>query len=252
MMDPADPDWQAFVLRMRENYDDWTGRLVFADWLDERYGDNQFSTLIRTTCEIQTAEPSNFLTPMGFIRDRQPGVHPDADKFATARSALYACAHLFPPYATLLVERPNLLAQWLFKAGFPDRLVMPFYSWLRYGHSLAAIGPIGEVIIVDAPECFIEIGPTCVQFTPMDNDLWKMTDPEHRTVVMSRRDWDADSRPHNEREWIYSDHVVQEQMNRTYWRKWVHRGFSVRQSNAGYCLDKHPGPPDVRTLRRRR
>lgn len=241
-MDPSRPEWKAFVAQMRANYGDITDRVVFADWLQEEYGDNQLSTLIRTTAEIQRIESTNWLTPFGFCNDRLPGIHKDWEIFSTARIALARTtqAHFWPPLLSLMEERPNLAAQWTFFAGFPHLVVVPYDRWTRWdGQQLPRLGPVGRVVIVDAPDCLVEIGPTAVQFTPLDNTLYTSLSKDRRTWTVERRIWNASPLPHNLREERFGNQIVANMMNEI-WGHLVHKGFEVNQDYAEVMLDKHP------------
>lgn len=149
MYNPNEANWVGFANAMRASRTDVTVRLVFCDWLDERYGlGNPLSQFVRESMAYAQEDPTNALGSNGW--DRQD--RPDTRRGQTQARIKSLLRHTWLSWRCCKHLDPHVIAQWRWHMGFPERVVCPWDHWLRHYPTITAVGPVGEVFLCVAPE----------------------------------------------------------------------------------------------------
>lgn len=185
-----DPTYQAFVNGLRSARHQETPYLVFADWLDEQndgYG-HPFAAFIRACCEGRKIWEKD-LGISGFIGIKPPSPFAQWSPWAVWTKAVSGLTLYWRSQEFFSTLSPHHQAGWLWEFGFPKRVYCSTWEWLMYGHQVCAMGPVGEVVLDDAPRLRVTVGMTGVELTwAHENPRWAM--PKTRSVLLDRDDYD--------------------------------------------------------------
>jgi uncharacterized protein (TIGR02996 family) len=225
-LDITSPDYRAFVDKMRASRSDDTDRLVFADWVEEKYPKSGFGPFIRASCALADHTP-HVLTGVGWIPVFYPGMFPGWQPLYDCHCRWKATWRSWHVLDTLA---PEYLQHWVFKRGFPERVVCDWGYWTYYGDTLCSIGPVGEVVLVDRPPLTTWSSNQFVHITPVDLWMAKRIKPLLRERVVPREVWENNRTNHGRT----LEAAAEEFLNHV-WEEGVHvdslridRGFMAR------------------------
>lgn len=158
MLDPNHPEWKAFVASMRDEPLNDTPRLAFADWLME-HGGEAFGTLIDAMVRAAQIDPYNKLSLFAWDSKARIGGQ-QWEPFALAERAIKSAWGAWVPLKDMHMDARHA---WRFHRGFPETVILD-WEGLKYLDWLCAMGPVGEVLVVDGSPVRITIHPTTLHF----------------------------------------------------------------------------------------
>lgn len=173
LLDTARTDLAAFLRAIRENPDDDTVRLVYADWLAE-HGDEPRAEFIRVQLELATRNPAPMLpsnrAELDALRARERELFeragPDQLEWLGAAHALAAPGSEWAGHLS-----------W-FRRGFLHRVTCPGDDWARHGGAVLAEHPVREVVVTESAEF--------VSLDGVGGAGWQLVaDPAERVVAPS-------------------------------------------------------------------
>jgi uncharacterized protein (TIGR02996 family) len=121
------PDEQAFVAALADSPDDVAGRLIFADWLDER-GATDRAEFIRLQCELERLAPADPRYPDLHVRQLEMVAEHERDWIG---------------------ESADRLVRWDFKGGLLHSVTITPEAFLGHGANLFARHPVQRVAFVN-------------------------------------------------------------------------------------------------------
>lgn len=158
-LDPNNPEWKGFAAQMRKEPGCDAHREVFADFVEERGGE-AFANFIRTMIAVAKVDPTNQLGVNNWSEPRLIG-QKDWKRYADAERYFRSCWGIWSPVNKLSEEAKK---EWRFHRGFPDKVVLDWHG-LKWLDTLIAIGPVGEVEVVNGSPVTWEIFPNTIHWS---------------------------------------------------------------------------------------